>query len=60
MYRGYLVTVEARPSGELRLRRPFPATAITAVASKASLPIRFMSFQPVNAASAQRCKDTLR
>jgi AraC-like DNA-binding protein len=29
-------------------------------ASKASLPIRFMSFQPVNAASAQRCKDTLR
>ena len=29
-------------------------------ASQASLPIRFMSFQPVNAASAQRCKDTLR
>jgi AraC-like DNA-binding protein len=29
-------------------------------ASKASLPIRFMSFQPVNAASAQRCRDTLR
>jgi AraC-like DNA-binding protein len=29
-------------------------------ASKASLPIRFMSFQPVNAASAQRCKDKLR
>lgn len=28
-------------------------------ASKASLPIRFMSLQPVNAASAQRCKDTL-
>jgi AraC-like DNA-binding protein len=29
-------------------------------ASQASLPIRFMSFQPVNSASAQRCKDTLR
>jgi transcriptional regulator GlxA family with amidase domain len=34
MYRGYLVTVEARPSGELRLRRPFPATAIAAVGTQ--------------------------
>jgi AraC-like DNA-binding protein len=29
-------------------------------ASKASRPIRFKSFQPANAASAQRCRDTLR
>src|SRR5882757_1392377 len=34
MYRGYLVTVEARPSGVLRLRRPFPATAIAAVGTQ--------------------------
>src|ERR1700704_4806955 len=34
MYRGYPVTVEARPSGELRLRRPLPATAIAAVGTQ--------------------------
>ncbi len=28
------MTVEARPSGELRLRRPFPATAIAAVGTQ--------------------------